>query len=157
MRSILSLPARATISSVQSRLKEHGVGCLPLPIRQGFHSPLMDAIEPSLRSLADQLTIRAPQLPVVSCMAGRSVLRAELSPQYWWEVLRCPARFSEAVGSLEKLAGPHLYLDVGPSGTLAGFVRNLGARHPASEAMAVLTPFGNDLRSLARLKEALKA
>jgi len=145
----------SNLRRVRALLKAQGVCCQPLPIKQGFHSPLLDEIEPSLRSLAAQLTIGTAQLPVVSCMAGRALLSTDLGPQYWWDVLRRPVQFSEAMRALETSAGPHFYVDVGPSGTLAGFIKNLTNKHPDSEAMPVLTPFGQDLRGLTRLKAAL--
>jgi hypothetical protein len=48
-------------------------------------------------------------------------------------------------------------VEVGPSGTLAGFIKYLPGKHPASRALPVLTPFGQDLAGLSQLKAELKA
>ncbi len=142
---------------VRSWLKSHGVACQLLPIQHGFHSPLLDPIEEGLKSLATHLRFQAPRQPVVSCMTRRNLAPAELAPQYCWQVLRQPAYFEEAIASLGPERGSHLYVDVGPSGTLASFMNQLKGAHPDSKALPLLTPYGHDLRSLARLKAALNA
>ena len=141
---------------VQAGLKTRDVLCQRLPIQRGFHSPLLDPIAQSFTSLAAQFTWGTPRLPVVSCLSGRRVAPSELTPEYWWRVLRQPAYFAKAILALEE-EGPHLYVEVGPSGTLAGFIKYLPGKHPASRALPVLTPFGRDLAGLSQLQAELKA
>jgi bacillaene synthase trans-acting acyltransferase len=136
-------------------LKERGVQTQFLAISRAFHCPLLDPIQRDLKALAGNLAIEAPRMPIFSCALGRQVAPTDANPDYWWKVLRGPASFQATIETLEA-AGPHIYVDAGPSGTLSGFVRNLDRLHPGTQAHALLTPFGHDQRSLARLKSALK-
>jgi hypothetical protein len=52
-------------------------------------------------------------------------------------------------------ASPATYIDAGPSGSLATFVRNIIGRDGASQAFPLLTPFGKDLGNLAKLRVGL--
>lgn len=141
---------------IHDELKRRNILCQILPISHGFHSPLLDPIESEVKRHFSALSLRDMEVPVVSSALGRDIEQRDLSADYCWTVLRGPVRFSDAVQHMEK-NGPSLYIDAGPSGTLAGFVRNIVGRDAASRAYAVLNPFGKDLRSLEKLKSEIEA
>jgi acyl transferase domain-containing protein len=87
-------------------------------------------------------------LPLVCCERGAAL--TQLPDDYFWRVVRQPIRFREAIVSLEA-QGSYRYIDVGPSGTLATFVKYALPDHSASTAHPTLTPYGQDLNNLARL------
>ena len=67
-------------------------------------------------------------------------------PEFLWKVIRDPIRFSETIAGLIRQQ-PYRYIDVGPSGTLAAFMRYLlPAGHPA-QVQKVLSPFGGEVKS----------
>lgn len=146
--------SREDVARVQSALQPTDVPCQLLPITRGFHSPLVNPIEPDLKRVVSRLLPGAPRLPVVSCLRAGELAHRDLTPQYCWELLRFPVRFSDTVRFMEGQE-PSIYIDVGPSGTLASFVRNLIGREGASGAFPILTQFGKDLKNLERLRAAL--
>lgn len=146
---------RPDLLRAQTLLRAQDVVCQVLPIQHGFHSPMLDPIRDPLRAMAQGLKAATPRLPVVSCMAGKTLTAAEFTPEYCWQVWRAPVRFAKTIQGLEAEGAPWVYVDAGPSGTLAGFAQRVPGKHPASRALAVLSPFGADLRNLARVKREL--
>jgi malonyl CoA-acyl carrier protein transacylase len=72
----------------------------------------------------------------------------DLPDDFFWRVVRHPIRFRETVAELER-RGSHRYIDVGPSGTLATFVKYGLPQASSSTVHAILTPYGQDRRNLA--------
>jgi acyl transferase domain-containing protein len=146
---------RERIAVLAEILKKRHVASLVLPISHAFHSNLLDPVEPDIKNIFTALPLRQPEKPVISSCLARAAAVEDLNPQHGWEVLRKPVRFQETVLFMEK-EGPWTYIDAGPSGTLASFIRNIA--EPAgssSRAFPILTPFGKDLRGLEKLKQAL--
>lgn len=126
-------------------LKEKGVLCQALPVSYGFHSSLIEPAAEECKNFLTAKTLRRPGVPFVSGLFGGTV--SEILPHYFWEVVRGPMQFQQAIRSLEEQQD-HLYLDLGPSGTMANFAkRNLG-NDSLSKSYAVMTPFGQELRNL---------
>ena len=94
-----------------------------------------------------------PRIPIFS--AQRAEFVPAMDADFLWEVTRRPVAFRTSVERLEQ-SGPHLYVDLGPSGTLAGFVKQNLSPSSRSEALPLVTPFGRDLRNLALLEERLR-
>ena len=117
-----------------------------LPVRYPFHSRWMDDIRPALRAATDAPTTLRAQLPV-ACCAAVEVLK-ELAPEHFWSVARRPIEFAALVARLEAEGGPWRYIDVGPAGTLATFLRYALPPGSRSEVFPTLTPLGSDLRNL---------
>jgi acyl transferase domain-containing protein len=146
--------SREDVARVQQALQPADFPCQLLPVTRGFHSPLVNPIEFDLKHAVARLSPRAPRLPVVSCLRACELAPQDLTPEYCWELLRLPVRFPDTVRFMEEQE-PSIYVDVGPSGTLASFVRNLIGREGASGAFPILTQFRRDLKNLERLREAL--
>jgi acyl transferase domain-containing protein len=94
------------------------------------------------------IPLRKSGLPLVCCEQG--VALTSLPDDVFWRVVRHPIRFQEAVRHLEQ-QGTHRYIDLGPSGTLANFVRYGLEEASESTAYAILTPYGKDAKNLAAL------
>jgi acyl transferase domain-containing protein len=73
-----------------------------------------------------------------------------------WNAIRAPIRFSEAVQHFEQ-DGPHRYIDVGTSGTLATLLKYALPVHSRSCAHAILTPLGHDHQNLQKVLLAVGA
>lgn len=145
---------REDVARVQAALQPSDIPCQMLPITRGFHSPLLNPIESEVKRAVSQLSLKPPDLPVVSCLHGRELTGQDLTPQYCWELLRFPVRFSDAMRFMES-QGPSVYIDVGPSGTLAAIVRNIIGRDALSTAFPILTQFGKDLQNFDKLRTGL--
>lgn len=147
--------ATAAIAQLQRALRTWDVPHQLLPIQRGFHSPLLDPVEAMLKSAVARVPLRPPEIPVISAMLARELTQEDLNPQHCWEVVRAPVRFWDTIRGMET-AGPATYIDVGPSGSLATFVRNIIGRDGASQAFPLLTPFGKDLGNLEKLRTGLR-
>jgi bacillaene synthase trans-acting acyltransferase len=143
------------VRGVQGALRDLDVPCQLLPITRGFHSPLLNPIEAEFKAALAGVALRPPETPVISCLLAGEVQTTDLTAAHCWDVVRSPVRFADTIRSLEAQGGPYHYVDVGPSGTLASFVRTLLGPAALSRASAVLTAFGHDLSNLEKLLGAV--
>jgi bacillaene synthase trans-acting acyltransferase len=143
------------ISQIQRALRPLDVPCQLLPISRGFHSPLLDPVEATLKAALSGVPLRLPEIPIVSSMFAAELTSSDVSPEHCWDVVRRPVRFLETIRYLESQAPGH-YIDVGPSGTLASFVRMIVGRDAESRAYPVLTPFGHDASNLEKLHAVME-
>jgi malonyl CoA-acyl carrier protein transacylase len=90
-------------------------------------------------------------LPLACC--DQAAILFDLSDDYFWNVVRRQIRFRETIERLER-EGARRYIDLGPSGTLATFLKYV-APATRSTAHAILTPYGSDRKNLAALLAAL--
>lgn len=129
--SVLSGPFEA-IGKVEAIFTERGIAARRLDTSHAFHSPMVEPAVEQFARLVRGIKLRAPALPVVSCVTG-DFLTAEQAtdPQYWANHLRATVRFIDAVGHvLEKDCA---LLEVGPGQTLAQLARQHPAKTPRHE------------------------
>lgn len=90
------LPA---LAELEDALRAAGHRYLRLALDYPFHSPLLDGLKtPLLEALAD-LDGSIPRLPMISTVEGGETHRP-LGADYWWQNLRAPVRFRQAIESL---------------------------------------------------------
>lgn len=141
----------AGVARAERRLRELRVLYQRLPVNYAFHSSGLDAVaEPYLTSLA-RLTLRPPTVPFVSCESAGYVTRFE--PEHFWRLVRSPIRFRDAIRFLDRQDPDLVYLDLGPSATMANFVASIVRGDGRARAVPILDPFAPRGRSL----EAIKA
>ena len=141
------------VAALERHFRERNVDSVRLPIRVGFHSPAVDAIVGEWKELLSGLVLGPPRFPLVS--ARRAGVVAAPDADSLWDVTRGPVQFQRTVEWMEG-SGPHDYVDLGPSGTLAGFVKADLPPGSASRTFAVVTPFARDARNLAAAEAALR-
>lgn len=143
--------ALADLDAIERELKSRNTPHLRLPVSFAFHSRWIDPARASyLASVAD-IPIRAAVLPIACC--ERAEVVASLPDGFFWNVAREPIRFRETIERLER-DGARRYIDVGPAGTLATFLKYLLPPTSGSTMRALLTPYGQDLRNLDALLAA---
>jgi amino acid adenylation domain-containing protein/non-ribosomal peptide synthase protein (TIGR01720 family) len=116
----------AALEAVAAKLEPQDVFCRFLKVQYAFHSYQMDPVkEPLLESLAD-LSPGSAQIPLYSTVTGQRVAGPEWSADYWWQNVRQPVRFTEAVDRLLEAnhltfveLSPHPVLTAGVSECLA--------------------------------------
>lgn len=153
---------RDELDSVRKYLQERGVNVVKLPISHGFHSPAIDAGRAVAHETERTLAVGRLQLPLVSCLLGRCA--DTLPDDYFWQVGRSPILFREALGDLlGRRTETYDFVDIGPAGTLSGFVRqNLrGADESRHRLFPIMSPYSDDhegfsavVRQLARVPRA---
>lgn len=137
------------INRLQTALKKQGVLTQRLAVGYGFHTPLMDALEISIESIVGDVNFSSIKIPVISALHSNIV--KEFNSRFFWEILRYPVEFSRTISRLLKKDN-YLFIDVGPSGTLATSVRYLMEGESDSSAMEIMNQFGKDLKSLDKFK-----
>lgn len=144
---VVSGPAHV-LDELQSRLQVSGVLFQRLPVMQAFHSPWIDTAKPSVLKEIDNLSFTAQgRFPIYSCVAPGMVEEDSTSPRRFWDAMRQPVFFETALQHVEA-GGPRLYIDVGPSGTLATFAKLSVGALSRSEALPVVDRFGLNERGL---------
>lgn len=113
-----------------------------------FHSRWIENVRDVAMEILGTMRHRRPTIPLVCC-AQTSAVEA-VTPEIIWSSLRRPIEFERTVAALEK-CGPHQYVDVGPAGTLATFLKYALPSTSASSAYPVLSPFGAELKNYRKL------
>ncbi|MBV8179507.1 MAG: acyltransferase domain-containing protein [Mycobacterium sp.] len=115
-----------SIRQFSDRLTEKGIVARRVRTSHAFHSRLMDSMIPEFTGFLSRLTLREPQIPLLSNVTGTWLAASEATnPATWARQVRSTVRFSDEVDVL--LADPHrVVLEVGPGGTLTASA----TRHP---------------------------
>nr|WP_269476411.1 type I polyketide synthase [Phytohabitans suffuscus] len=92
-----------------------------LKVSHAFHSPLMEPVLDGLRWVADVLSYRTPNLPLVSTVTGARASAAQLGADYWVRQVREPVRFADAVTTL-RAEGVTSVLELGADAVLCAMV-----------------------------------
>lgn len=141
-----------SLAGLEGELRRRRVTSMRLGVRYPFHSPLMDdAAEPYLE-LVSRLSFAPPVTRFVSCDTAAYVDKFE--PRHFWRMVRSPVRFRDAVRFLRVQEGDVDYLDLGPSGTMANFAKNILGKPYSGRVLALLDPFA---RNRALVNELLNA
>lgn len=117
-----------------------------LPISYGFHSALIDPAEKVYKDFLKTKTYkRSAVSSFISCLVGGEM--TEIYSDFYWDVVRQPIQFQRAILNLES-KHECIYLDLGPSGTLANFVKqNLGG-DSAHRCYSIISPFNQEIKCL---------
>jgi acyl transferase domain-containing protein len=143
---------REYVGEIHRRLKESEIAAEVLAVSHAFHSPWMDeARRPVCEHLAG-LPRRRSQLSIICC--ARASILSEVPTDYLWIVGREPVRFQSTISYLEA-DGDWTYVDLGPSGTLANFVKYNLEQRSHSIVYPLLSPFAGELGKLDRLLAAV--
>jgi acyl transferase domain-containing protein len=126
-----------------------------LTVSQAFHSHWLEPAKvPYQTFLADLLDDNLPvlQTPFICCTDAKVL--TQLTRNYFWQVIRQPIRFQQTIQYLES-QGTYCYIDLGPSGTLATFVKYNLTTESASSTHAVITPYGQEQAKLDALIDSI--
>jgi acyl transferase domain-containing protein len=136
------------LAEIEAVLRQHDVGYQRLPVSLPFHSQWMDKAKAPFESFSRSIRRQHGRLPLVCC--DQTAILIDLSESYFWNVVRNRIRFHETITLLER-QGARRYIDVGPAGTLATFLKYGIPTTTQSTVHAILTPFGFDQKNLATL------
>jgi acyl transferase domain-containing protein len=132
------------VDRLEQRLTAKQITLQRLPVRRAFHSPLMDAAEPEFRRHLASVTPGAPRFEVTSATSAQPISGLEGI----WHATRDPVHFLRTIERLESQCPEgNIYLDLGPSGTLATFLKYIHIG-PESAAYSILSPWGGALKKI---------
>ncbi|MCY7296485.1 acyltransferase domain-containing protein [Alteromonas sp. a30] len=120
-----------------------------LNITTPFHSPLIDPSEPLFKSYLQDtnwaMSKRQADIPMICCIDGD--VKTEFDMAYTWDAVRQPIMFQKAIQNFNP-QGHFRYVDVGPSGTLAAFIKYNVSRDSAPQILPILGPRGSNEKRL---------
>src|SRR5262249_34927482 len=88
------------------------------------------------------LSTRPARIPIICCASARSL--THLPATWFWDIARQPIRFGDTLQFLERERN-NVYIDAGPSGTLATPAKYALPSGTKSKMHAVLARNGRDL------------
>lgn len=138
----------AELAEIEAALDQRNIGYQRLPVSFPFHSQWIDKAKAPFESFMRSVPRKQGRLPLVCC--DHSAILHGLPDDYFWSIARRPVRFRETTARLEQ-EGARRYIDVGPAGTLATFLKYGMPSNTRSTVHTVLTPFGLDQKNLAAL------
>jgi bacillaene synthase trans-acting acyltransferase len=136
------------IRELESGLRLRAVTSQRLPVSFAFHSRWIEEAQAPFEAFVNAWGNLHGHLPLICC--GHAAILTELTGNFFWNVVRQPICFQESIAALER-RGSFRYIDVGPSGTLAAFLKYCLAETSHSTVHAILTPYGRDVRNLEAL------
>lgn len=142
---------RTELAQIEATLKLRSIAYQRLPVSLPFHSRWIDRAKTSFRAFMRSIPCKQGRLPLIC--SDRTTRLSDLSVDYFWDVVRNPIRFREAAMRLDR-EGDHRFIDVGPAGTLATFLKYSLPKTTGSSVHAILTPFGLDQKNLADVLSA---
>ena len=118
LHQVVSGPV-ADVETLSTRLEAEGVRVRRLNTTRAFHSALVEPALDALQASLDRVTVRPPEVTVVSNLTGRSVEDGQLlDGAYWRRHAREAVAFASGARTLADL-GVDLILEIGPRSVLA--------------------------------------
>jgi bacillaene synthase trans-acting acyltransferase len=141
------------LAEIEAAMDERNIGYQRLPVSFPFHSRWIEQAKAPFASFMRSVLRKPGRIPLACC--HHAGLLTDLSDDYFWSVARDPIRFPETTARLDQ-EGPRRYVDLGPAGTLATFLKYGLPATSKSTAHTILTPFGFDKKNLATALAALR-
>ncbi|MET8988219.1 SDR family NAD(P)-dependent oxidoreductase [Nonomuraea wenchangensis] len=112
------------VAEVVEWARQQGHRTRPLRVSHAFHSPLMEPMLAEFEQVVAGLTLRRPELALVSNVSGELAGDEVTEPGYWVEHVRRPVRFADGVQVMRGRGVTH-FLEVGPDAQLAPMVEEI--------------------------------
>ncbi|MET8993151.1 type I polyketide synthase [Nonomuraea wenchangensis] len=121
------------VAEVIDWARQQGHRTRPLRVSHAFHSPLMEPMLAEFEQVVAGLTLRRPELALVSNVSGDLAGEDITKPGYWVEHVRRPVRFADGVHVMRQRGVTH-FLEVGPDAQLTPMIEH---DHDGEEPSAV--------------------
>lgn len=119
-----------------------------LMVAHGFHSSCIDTAAVPYAQFAGHQSFSIPNISFISCTHAELLIN--IHPLHFWDAIRLPIQFQRTIQMLES-KNNYFYFDLGPSGTLANFIKYNLTAHSSSETTALMTMSGQGLINLTKL------
>jgi malonyl CoA-acyl carrier protein transacylase len=103
-----------------------GIESYWVPVQHGFHTKLIDSIEVPFRALCETISHCHPVVPTYSCALYN--IADDINEDYLWMILRSRFNFNSTLRLVSESYPDAEYIDIGPSGTSAGFAGEILSR-----------------------------
>ena len=144
------------LRAIANTLSQQGITHQMLPTSIAFHSSHIDGLQQIFGQLFAGSAHAPARIPVMSCAVPDPQAGHErFSSAYWWQVIRQPIQFRQALAELELHYPQALYIDSGPSGNMATFAKYNLPPLAHARIMTAMTPYGNDVDNIPALRRKL--
>ena len=142
------------MSQIKAWLKDAGKLFQELPVSHGFHSPAIDQARDFCLDSLQTVQLHPPVIDIISCLTGNKI--DSFSPTYFCDIARQPIRFQEALQTLSRTeSSDFTCVDVGPSGTYAGFIKENETFIKSCSTYRIMSQFGGDQANLKSVRNTL--
>ena len=138
------------IDNLQNELKILNIPFFRLPVAYPFHSPLLKGRQKN--NISFELLKKPSKSEFVSGLLCQEL--TEFPLDYFWKTIKKPTKFSRLVDYLEQ-DGPCFYIDLGPSGTMANFVKYNLPQKSTSITYSIMNQFKKELNQFNKLQQIL--
>ncbi|MBI4649868.1 acyltransferase domain-containing protein [Candidatus Desantisbacteria bacterium] len=137
-------------SIIEKFLKDNNIEYYISPVSRAFHSSLIEPAKDTYISFLKKQFYKSPKIPIISSTYADFIYN--IHETYLWDIIRKPVLINETIKKIESVH-ECIYLDLGPTGTMANFIKyNLEAKSN-SIFFPIITPFSNDLANFYKLKD----
>lgn len=110
------------INKISNYLKQEGILGVPIPVIHAFHSRLIDNGREQYLNNTKAIKLKRPKIPFLSCSSGK--FETPLTTEFFWNAIRKTIQFKKTIEFIYQICEFN-FIDVGPGGTLAGFIRRI--------------------------------
>lgn len=146
--------SQGALIAIQAWLDSKELAYSILPVKYPFHNLLLDGAREQFLNTMRQIHFTQPAISFYSGVQARQLYN--LDANYFWEAVREPIRFTEAVKQLET-TGPQFYVDCSPSGGCINLLTKILQPSSTSTRHAIMNPFGQELKNLKLLVQQRQA
>ncbi|QVQ52473.1 SDR family NAD(P)-dependent oxidoreductase [Spiractinospora alimapuensis] len=111
------------VAAAVSHCSAQGAQARLVDVDYASHTPHVEALREEIVSVLADVSPRAPQIPLYSTLTGDLVHDTLMDADYWFENLRNPVRFADAVTALGR-DGHQLFVECSPHPILTAAVRD---------------------------------
>ena len=112
------------IEELIKKLKERRIICIPLNGEHVAHSPMLSGAAEALSSSIQDITFKAPRLPLLSCVEGDWMIAQQASSrQYWAQHMLKTIKFYQGVKKILEKKDQYVFIEIGPGRDLSNIVQ----------------------------------
>ncbi len=128
---------REALVGLQKDLESRNIFCRALRVSHAFHSSHMDPAEAGLRKALASIQPRETRIPMISTVTGALIDGRSLNAEYWWQNVRKPVQFHDAVRALHDAAS-EVFLELSPHPVLKSSISECLESSSSSKSAVVL-------------------
>ncbi|MEZ4619269.1 MAG: SDR family NAD(P)-dependent oxidoreductase [Caldilineaceae bacterium] len=140
-QSVVLSGSHVSMTEIAEMVQAAGFKLRKLAIPMAAHSPLLDPVLDEFEAAVCRVTLRSPQLTVISSMTGQPVTAELTDPRYWRQHLRNTVRFADGVATLHA-QGIDICIEIGPKPTLLGMAEGVFDKMTSTSSVTGREPYG---------------
>jgi acyl transferase domain-containing protein/NADPH:quinone reductase-like Zn-dependent oxidoreductase/thioesterase domain-containing protein/SAM-dependent methyltransferase/acyl carrier protein len=110
------------VDRLGGQLTQKKIWWKPLRVKHAFHSHLVDDARSMFMENIGEIVTHNPTCTMISTVTAEPVNADDLKADYWWDNIRQPVRFADAIQYLRKQS-IDVFLELGPHPVLSGSIK----------------------------------